>query len=438
MQQALTLKFRVVSFFMLAISLAATAGYLLTLFYFDRPWLTLALALLLASLLFYLVVRAVSRYTDDIASLEIALFNISDSNFGVSMPEPKLLEMRAVQKLMNQTFGQLRQQRQNIHQKEMLLDKVIESSPLALVLTNQDGRLIFSNSAARHLFNQGRAMEGLSFDELLAGQAAEFAAVVEEKTETLFHLQEEKPTGVEQKSFHYSWGRFALDHREHYLHLFKELTREINRQEVAIWKKTIKVISHELNNSLAPISSLAHSSKILADSGDTERLKRVLSRIEENVMSLHGFIQRYASFARLPLPNKQPLSWPVLVAHLKDHHAVVWNQAWPEWPCLADAQQVQQALVNLLKNAHESGSPEDQIELKINRYQGRTRIDILDAGPGMKAEVMDQALMPFYSTKTLGSGIGLALCQEIAEAHDGILSLQNRPEGGLQVSLFLP
>jgi len=193
-----------------------------------------------------------------------------------------------------------------------------------------------------------------------------------------------------------------------------------------------------LNNSLAPISSLAHSSKILADSDDSERLKKVLSRIEENVMSLHGFIQRYASFARLPLPNKNPLSWPVLVEHIKDHHVFKWNQAWPDWPCLADAQQIQQALVNLLKNAHESGSQADKIELKISQYQDRTRIDILDAGPGMPAEVMDQALVPFYSTKTLGSGIGLALCQEIAEAHDGLLSLQNRPGGGLQVSLFLP
>ena len=340
--------------------------------------------------------------------------------------------------MMNQTFASLRQQRQSIYQKELLLDKVIESSPLAMVLTNHQGQIVYSNSAARHLFNLGKAMEGIMFSQLLSNQAREFSQVVAECAETLFH------TGLEpeQKSFHYSWGRFAMDHREHQLHLFKELTREISRQEVAIWKKTIKVISHELNNSLAPISSLAHSSKILADkladNNDVDRLKQVLSRIEENVMSLHQFIQRYASFARLPLPNKHSVNWPILIDYLRDHYSFQWQQPLPDWQCNADIQQLQQALVNLLKNAHESGTDLTEVALAIYCQQGKTVIEVTDRGPGMKPEVMEQALVPFYSTKNLGSGIGLALCQEIIAAHNGQLLLQNRNSSGLRVTLILP
>lgn len=434
MEHASDLKRKLFSAMVASLVTALLGACLLWSQFSERPWLAVSLLLVLLLLLSTFMGLLLGRLSKDIASVEIALFNLADNNFGVAIPKPQLREMQAIQALMNKTFAEMRQQRQEIHQKELLLDKVIESSPLAMVLSNQQGHIIFSNSAAWHLFNRGKPMNGLVFKQLLAEHAKEFTEAVENRSETLFNCKQ----GQEQQSYHYSWGRFSMDSREHSLHLFKELTREISRQEVAIWKKTIKVISHELNNSLAPISSLAHSSKILVDKGDTLRLKKVLGRIEDNVMSLHEFIQRYASFARLPLPNKTPINWGALLHQLQDHYPFLWQQDLPDWQCKADGQQLQQALVNILKNAHESGTDPVAIELQVEHQAEKTFIHILDRGQGMSSDVMSQALIPFYSTKNLGSGIGLALCHEIISAHHGKLLLQNREGGGLRVSLMIP
>jgi signal transduction histidine kinase len=99
---------------------------------------------------------------------------------------------------------------------------------------------------------------------------------------------------------------------------------------------------------------------------------------------------------------------------------------------------MEQALLNLLKNAHESGSPPEQVCLSLRQLPGALRIEVSDAGSGMNDAVMANALVPFYSTKRSGTGLGLALAREIIEAHGGRIMLQNRTSGGVVVTLVLP
>ncbi|HEX8886192.1 MAG TPA: sensor histidine kinase, partial [Noviherbaspirillum sp.] len=110
----------------------------------------------------------------------------------------------------------------------------------------------------------------------------------------------------------------------------------------------------------------------------------------------------------------------------------------PPEPAQVDTAQMEQALLNLLKNAHESGSWPDHVELQIRRVQEVVRIDVLDRGSGMNDAVLTNALVPFYSTKRSGTGLGLALAREIAEAHGGRITLANREGGGLAVTMILP
>jgi signal transduction histidine kinase len=210
---------------------------------------------------------------------------------------------------------------------------------------------------------------------------------------------------------------------------------ELRRQEVQTWKKVIRVISHELNNSLAPLTSLAHSGAELRR-GQTERLPQILATIEERTRHLEA-----SSSATRALPScRRRAGNPALAAFLTQlgEQSSSARSAKRRRTCAFDPAQLEQALLNLLKNAHESGSPADEVTLEVRRLHEGVRIDVQDRGPGMSDAVLTNALVPFYSTKRSGTGLGLALAREIAEAHGGRITLANREGGGLTVTMLLP
>ena len=240
------------------------------------------------------------------------------------------------------------------------------------------------------------------------------------------------------ETFHYSRRRFRLQGREHDLHLVRRMTRELSRQEVATWKRVIRVMNHELYNSLAPISSLAHTGAELAKRGEGERLPGVFATIGERARHLHGFLEGYARVAKLPAPRPADVAWQPFLAALATHTRFRVEGGLPPTPGFFDAPQIEQALINLLKNAAESGSAIDDVTLAVEARGDAFAVIVADRGPGMREAVLAQALLPFYSTKREGSGLGLALAREIAEAHGGTIALANRPGGGLCVTMVLP
>jgi two-component system, NtrC family, nitrogen regulation sensor histidine kinase NtrY len=367
-------------------------------------------------------------------ALEGAVASYRDGDFSFSIAVTRRDELGELIRMHNALGQTLREQRQNLAQRELLLDTVVQNTPVALVLTDASNRVAYANIAARHLFNEGRNLNGLDFSELLAGVPESLRRAVDGQEDALFSVEMD---GSEE-TFHLSQRAFRLQGRPHRLRLFRRMTRELSRQEVAAWKRVIRVVSHELNNSLAPISSLAHSGAELARRGEVERLPSVFATIGERAKHLHGFIDGYARFAKLPAPRPAVVAWAPFLDALALHCRFRLQGSVPEQPGWFDPVQVEQVLINLIKNAHEAGGDADEVTLALSVIGHDLRIEVADHGPGMSETVLAQALLPFYSTKRSGTGLGLALAREIAEAHGGRIALANRAEGGLRVSLLLP
>jgi len=252
--------------------------------------------------------------------------------------------------------------------------------------------------------------------------------------DSLFGLDHEG----EQETWHLSTGRFTLNSQNHRLYLMKQLTKELNRQEVSVWKKVIRVISHELNNSMAPISSVSHSGSLIASELENKHLMLIFETITERIEHLNSFISGYATFAKLPSPLPKAVNWDHFIAKLKTQIAFSFIGDIPKEPSWFDTRQLEQLMINLIKNAHESGSSPQHVSVTVQRKTLQTEVIIVDRGMGMSEAVLTNALVPFYSTKQSGTGLGLALCREIVEAHDGRIVLANRKNGGLRVTVSLP
>jgi two-component system nitrogen regulation sensor histidine kinase NtrY len=373
-------------------------------------------------------------------ALEGTVSSYRDGDFSFSLRWPHNDELADLVASHNALGQVLREQRLDLAQRELLLDTMVQNTPVAMLLVADGGAgparraIVYANLAARQLLNRGHKLEGLSMDALLAQSSVALREALARSGDGLFSTGD----GEFEEVYHLARRHFQLNGRRHELLLLRQLTVELRRQEVQTWKKVIRVISHELNNSLAPMASLAHSGAELVRRGQVERLPQILATIEERTRHLESFILGYASFAKLPTPRLDKVDWPAFIAHLATQVPFTLIGPAPPEAASVDAAQLQQALLNLLKNAHESGSPADQVGLRISRVPELVRIEVCDRGTGMSEAVLTHALLPFYSTKRSGTGLGLALAREIAEAHGGRITLGNRDGGGLTVTLILP
>jgi two-component system nitrogen regulation sensor histidine kinase NtrY len=405
----------------------------------DRPGLVFGICLLCMVPLSIITIRSqIQPILSLFRALAGTVTSYKDGDFSFSLHWQQNDELSDLIAAHNDLGNVLREQRLDLMQRELLLDTMVQNTPVAMLLV-ADGAggarsIVYANIAARQLLNEGRKLEGHALGEILQQSNAALRDAVTRGGDGLFTTGDSE----DEEVYHLARRNFSLNGRRHELLLLRQLTVELRRQEVQTWKKVIRVISHELNNSLAPLASLAHSGAELVRRGQTERLPQILETIGERTRHLETFILGYARFAKLPTPRIEACGWDGFLAQLSSQVAFRLVGEPPAAPAMIDPAQMEQALLNLLKNAHESGSPPGQVELNVKRVADMLRIEVSDRGPGMNEAVLTNALVPFYSTKRSGTGLGLALTREIAEAHGGRITLGNREGGGLTVALILP
>jgi two-component system nitrogen regulation sensor histidine kinase NtrY len=240
-------------------------------------------------------------------------------------------------------------------------------------------------------------------------------------------------------------GTFRQDGRPHTLLVLADVSKTLREEELQAWQRLVRVLSHEINNSLAPIKSITGSLLSLierrprpADADDD--LRRGLNVIGGRSEGLVRFMSAYARLAKLPAPNRAPLdvaTWVRRVAALETRMPIAVMEG-PTTTLRADGDQLDQLLINLVRNAVDASlESKGQVRIRWTRQNGNLSLMVEDEGPGLASAA--NLFVPFFTTKPAGSGIGLVLSRQIAEAHGGSLTLDNRTDTrGCRAYLRLP
>ena len=339
----------------------------------------------------------------------------------------------ATRKRMVVLGSQLEEERSAGERREGLLRTVVDTTPVAIVLFGEAGRIAFTNRSARELFFEGMEVEGENFLSMIKRAPPSLRQALLSEGDELFIVE----GAAGRETFHLS--RRPLDGGQTLIAV-RSVTEEITRHEVASLKKVIRIIGHEINNSLGPIASLASSARaILQRPEHSSKLPAMLERVQERALHLQGFLEGYAKLAKIPPSKPVTVAWAPFLDGLRGFWPELRIGDLPTRPGFFDRGHIQQVLINLIKNAYEAGGPTDQVEVAVEASEdGGCRITVMDRGPGVSDEVMESVFVPFFTTKPTGSGLGLALSREIVGLHQGRLALARRPGGGMAVSVWLP
>jgi two-component system, NtrC family, nitrogen regulation sensor histidine kinase NtrY len=319
----------------------------------------------------------------------------------------------------------LRERRLGAIEATALLRTVMEEIDVAILAFDEEGHLRLVNRAGEHLLRRPAARA--------TGMSAADLGVA-------FLLDGEAPRTFEGV-FPGAGGRWELRRSEfrqggvtHRLVVLANLSRALREEERQAWQRLIRVLSHEINNSLTPIASIAGTLQGLFEREPPppdrdEDVREGLAVISRRAGALSRFMTSYARLTHLPPPKRQRLDvgpWIERVVRLETRRDVALRPG-PALAIEADEDQLDQVLINLVQNAVDAaGETGGGVEVGWEARDGHLEIWVADEGPGIASTA--NLFVPFFTTKPHGTGIGLALSRQIVEAHDGALSLENRAD----------
>jgi nitrogen fixation/metabolism regulation signal transduction histidine kinase len=358
---------------------------------------------------------------------------IHDSDFTTRMlpvGQPEVDELIA---LYNRMVDGLRGERTRLQEQHHFLSQVLRASPSGIVVLDYERRITSANPAAGRLLGvDDAAALGARLEQLASPLATALASLPPHATEVM------STTAGRRVRCHH--GTFVDRGFVRSFILIEELTEELRQAERRAYEKLIRVMAHEVNNSVTASNSLLHSSFAYAgELSDTSRpdFEQAIAIVIERTDQLNHFMRRFADVFRLPEPVKRP---EPIVALLENNVRLLrsrpdaagidwqWEIERGDLTIPMDRELMEQAILNVLQNAVDAAGNNGRIAIRLHASNGsRPTLTIEDSGPGIDAEARANLFTPFFSTKPRGQGIGLTLVQEILSGHGFNYSLDKRP-----------
>jgi two-component system, NtrC family, nitrogen regulation sensor histidine kinase NtrY len=396
----------------------------------NRLWLVAVEALFVLSIVFGVLLVRTFFVPLDLIRTGAEL--IGERDFTSQFREVGQPEMDALIRIYNQMIDRLREERLKLQEQHYFLEKVLAASPAGIVTLDFDGKVATLNPAAETLLQvTGEEARGKDL-AALASPGSALAAIPEGGSEVLALAGGRRLKATRAELFDRGFPRGFL--------LLEELTEELRASEKAAYGKLIRMMSHEINNSVGAVGSLLDSFR--GYGGDLKGEDRddylqgiavAITRLE----NLRAFMNGFAEVVRLPPPDRRPTDLKRLVDEIlillrpeldRRRIQIEWERAEPVPPIDLDRNQIEQVLVNVLKNALESIGEDGKILLRLDPGS----LAIQDSGSGISEEVRALLFTPFFSTKRNGRGLGLTLVQEILSAHGFEFSLGAEEGGGAE------
>ena len=358
-------------------------------------------------------------------------------------------ELESVYLSLSEEFKRLNLQKAANHQ---YLESVVEHIGVALICLDEAGQIVMINERARRLFELPHAhwLQGLArFDERLPALVGRLHHGDHEMLQT--------SQGNEVLQLMLYATEFSLLERQYKLVSFQNIRDELERREIESWQKLIRVLTHEIMNSVTPIISL---SKLVQEelaslgeggtlpSGSRRDLMRSVNAVHSRSSGLLEFVQAYRSFAAVPVPEVQRVEIApllqrtcVLMEDFTSSRGIRLEEQTDAagLAIIADPRQIEQVLINLVRNASEAliGRSSPLIQLRSSSDdRGRVLVQVIDNGSGIDPVNLDNIFVPFFTTKRGGTGVGLSISRQIIQANKGFISARSGESGGSVFTLL--